>query len=200
MYLYTFIIIYIYIYIYMYMYVLYVCMYIYIYIYIYTYIHIHGYILPLDSARGGHAGASPPHFAGLPKRHWGGQYPAPLYSLPGGFLRYSRFVMTFEFQASSLTLTRFSQCILTFWEKSPAKDKTVVPGGPLGPPGKQQRRGGEGHDRSRPRAGAPCTSGASARSVSQGKRLHTRNHKSEVPLGNATENPLETSSNYPLEK
>ena len=34
----------------------------------------------------------------------------------------------------------------------------------------------------------------------RGQRLHTRNHKSELPLENATENPLGISSQIPLGK
>ena len=34
----------------------------------------------------------------------------------------------------------------------------------------------------------------------QGKILHTRNHKSENPLENATERPLDNSCNNPLDK
>ena len=39
-----------------------------------------------------------------------------------------------------------------------------------------------------------------SRSLSQGKMLHTRNHKNEIPLENATEIPLEHSSGNPLDK
>ena len=38
------------------------------------------------------------------------------------------------------------------------------------------------------------------RPASQGKRLHTRNHKSEMSCKNATENPLGNSNENPLEK
>ena len=41
---------------------------------------------------------------------------------------------------------------------------------------------------------------AALEAEAQGKRLHTRNHTSEIPLENATENPLDISSGNPLEK
>ena len=34
----------------------------------------------------------------------------------------------------------------------------------------------------------------------RGKHLHTKNHTSKIPLENATDNPLETSSNNSLDK
>ena len=39
-----------------------------------------------------------------------------------------------------------------------------------------------------------------AAAKARGKILHTRNHKSETPLANATESPLDISSKHPLHK
>ena len=42
--------------------------------------------------------------------------------------------------------------------------------------------------------------GGARGSLSRGKILHTRHHKSEIPLENATDNLLGMSSEHPLEK